>query len=62
MSALSPVADSQFIADLFHWITVGAAVIWVAALAILVYCLRAPVPQAATTGSRAGIVPLLRGR
>ena len=56
--ALSSVGtDSQFIAELFHWITVGAAVIWVAALAFLVYCLRSA-PRTAMPRGRASVVQM----
>jgi cytochrome c oxidase subunit 2 len=42
-SALTPAgADAQLIADFFWWMAVGAAIIWVAALGFLFYCLRAP--------------------
>lgn len=54
--AFSPVGpDSQFIADLFHWITVGAAVIWVAALAFLVYCLRSAPRTSVRSAPRAAV-------
>lgn len=49
-SALDPAGtDAQHIAELFQWMAIGAAVIWVAAMAFLIYCLRAPAPRPATS-------------